>query len=52
MSYNTAKKVLELLLKELNVCSIDFVEYNPTLDENKKCIQKIEELLKVIRENL
>ncbi len=52
MSYNTAKKVLELLLKELNVCSMDFVEYNPTLDENKKCIQKIEELLKVIRENL
>ena len=52
MSYNTAKKTLELLLKELNVCNMDFVEYNPTLDKDKKCIEKIEELLKVIRENL
>ena len=52
MSYNTVKKTLKLLLKELNVCSIDFVEYNPLLDEDKKCKEKIEELLKVIRENL
>lgn len=52
ISYKTAKKVLETLLKELNVCSMDFVEYNPTLDKDKKCKLKIEELLKVIKENL
>jgi arginase len=52
ISYKTAKKILETLLKELNVCSMDFVEYNPTLDKDKKCKLKIEELLKVIKENL
>lgn len=52
ISYNTAKKVLELLLNELNICSMDFVEYNPLLDEDKQCKVKIEELLKVIKNNL
>lgn len=39
------KKILKLLLTNLNVCSMDIVEYNPLLDKDDKCKNKIEEIL-------
>ncbi len=49
--FKTAKKILGLLLSNLNVVSMDIVEYNPTLDVNKEGIGKIEELLLELKEN-
>ena len=47
MSYKEFNEILEKLLTKLNVCSIDFVEYNPLLDKNKEDIKKVKETLKL-----
>ena len=52
MKFNTAKKILKLLLNKFNVCSMDMVEYNPLLDENYECKEKVDELLNIIKESL
>ena len=39
-----------MLLTNLNVCSLDIVEYNPLLDVDLKCKEKYEEILEVIKE--
>ena len=52
MSYQTVKKLINTVLNDFNVCSMDFVEYNPLLDKDKKDKEKIETLLEVIKENL
>ena len=44
------KKLLKVLLSNLNVCSMDIVEYNPLLDIDNKCKNKIEEIQKEILE--
>ena len=51
LTYRMVKKLLTLLLSNLNVVSMDIVEYNPTLDKDLKCKEKIEELLEIIKEN-
>lgn len=51
LTFKMTKKILELLLSNLNVVSMDIVEYNPLLDNDKKGIEKIEELLMEIKEN-
>lgn len=48
----TAKKCLNMLLTNLNVCSMDIVEYNPLLDKDYSCKNKIDEILKVIDASL
>lgn len=45
LTINMVKKILKLLLSNLNVCSMDIVEYNPLLDKDEKCKNKIEEIL-------
>ncbi|MBQ1813008.1 MAG: arginase family protein [Bacilli bacterium] len=52
MKFNTAKKILELLLNNFNVCSIDMVEYNPLLDTDFKCREKVDEILNIIKNSL
>lgn len=49
LTLRMVKKILRLLLENLNVCSMDIVEYNPLLDEDKKCFQKVEEILLEIK---
>ena len=39
------KKLLKLLFSNLNVCGMDIVEYNPLLDKEVKCKEKVEEIL-------
>jgi len=48
----TVKKAIELMLTKLNVCSMDIVEYNPLLDEDKKCLKKAEEILEIVNNSL
>ncbi len=48
ISYKEFNEVLNKLLTKLNVCSIDFVEYNPLLDKDKKDLKKVEETLKLV----
>jgi len=45
LTLNQVKKILKLLLTNLNVCSMDIVEYNPLLDKDEKCKNKIEDIL-------
>lgn len=45
------KRILSLLFENLNVVSMDIVEYNPLLDIDLKCKSKIEELLLTIKES-
>ena len=52
MKFNTAKKILELLLSNFNVCSIDMVEYNPLLDTDFKCREKVDKILNIIKNSL
>ena len=49
LTLNQAKKILKLLLTNLNVSSMDIVEYNPFLDKDEKCKNKIEEILYEIK---
>ena len=49
LSINMVKKILKLLLSNLNVCSMDIVEYNPLLDKEGKCKEKVEEILLEIK---
>lgn len=49
LTLNQAKKILKLLLSNLNVSSMDIVEYNPLLDIDEKCKNKIEEILYEIK---
>lgn len=51
LTFRMVKKILELLLINLNVVSMDIVEYNPTLDKDLKCIEKVEDILLTIKEN-
>lgn len=48
LTINMVKKLLKLLLTNLNVSSMDIVEYNPLLDKDEKCKNKIEEILNEI----
>lgn len=50
ISFIEFKDILKKLVKNLNVCSMDFVEYNPKLDNNKEDIKKVEEVLKLVDE--
>lgn len=52
LSFKMVKKILRLLISNLNVCSMDIVEYNPLLDEDGKCKEKIEELLLEVKSSL
>ena len=52
LTINMVKKILKLLLSNLNVCSMDIVEYNPLLDKEEKCKEKVEEILVEIKEAL
>ena len=47
-TYKEFNEILQKLLTKLNVCSIDFVEYNPLLDKNKKDKKKVVETLKLV----
>lgn len=50
LSLKMIKTALSMLLTNLNVCSLDIVEYNPLLDVDLKCKEKYEEILEVIKE--
>ena len=50
LSLKMIKTALSMLLTNLNVCSLDIVEYNPLLDTDLKCKEKYEEILEVIKE--
>lgn len=52
ISFDTVNKALELLLKKLNIISMDIVEYNPLLDSDLSCKNKIEVLVGTIYNNL
>ncbi len=52
LSFKMVKKLLRLLISNLNVSSMDIVEYNPLLDEDGKCKDKIEELLLEVKSSL
>lgn len=52
LSFKMTKKLLRLLISNLNVSSMDIVEYNPLLDEDGKCKEKIEELLLEVKSSL
>lgn len=52
MHFETVKKVLKLLFDKFNVCSMDMVEYNPLLDKDFKCREKIEDILYIIYKGL
>jgi len=52
LTLRMVKKILKLLLENLNVCSMDIVEYNPLLDEEEKCKEKVEDILAEIKEAL
>lgn len=52
LSFKMVKKLLRLLISNLNVSSMDIVEYNPLLDEDGKCKEKIEELLLEVKSSL
>lgn len=45
LTLNQVKKILKLLLINLNVSSMDIVEYNPLLDKDLKCKEKIKDIL-------
>lgn len=51
LTFNMVKKILTLLLNNLNVVSMDIVEYNPLLDEDFKCKEKVGEILSIIKES-
>lgn len=42
---NMVKKLLKQLVSNLEVCSMDIVEYNPLLDKDEKCKEKVKEIL-------
>ena len=46
------RSILTLLLKEVDVCSMDLVEYNPLLDTDLKCKDKIKDILLDINDSL
>lgn len=48
MNIFDAKKLLSRLLDELNVVSIDFVEFNPLLDESNKTLNLMTSLIDLI----
>lgn len=50
LDFKMAKKILGLLIENLNVISMDIVEYNPLLDNDLKCKKKVEELLLEIKD--
>ena len=50
LSLKMIKTALSMLLTNLNVCSLDIVEYNPLLDTDLKCKEKYEEILEVLKE--
>ena len=52
MKFNTVKKVLELLLNKFNICSMDMVEYNPLLDADFECREKIDKILNIVKQGL
>lgn len=52
LTINMVKKLLKLLLSNLNVCSMDIVEYNPLLDKEEKCKEKVKEILLEIKEGI
>lgn len=48
LSFEEAKQIIQQLISKLTVCSIDFVEYNPLLDDKMEDIKKVEEILKKV----
>lgn len=52
LSFDVVNKGLELLLKKLNITSMDIVEYNPLLDKNFECKKKIEILVDTIKKSI
>lgn len=49
MTYGTVKKLVNEILNNFNVCSMDIVEYNPLLDCDGECKKKVEDILLAIR---
>ncbi|WP_304406154.1 arginase family protein, partial [uncultured Clostridium sp.] len=52
LSFTESKILIESILGTSLVRSIDFVEYNPDLDENNRTIETCIELLKLISKTL
>ena len=52
ISVSEAKTLLSVFLSELPVCSIDFVEYNPLLDDNNKSLACCKDILHEIDNKL
>lgn len=52
VSLTDTKKCLELLIKNTNLISMDFVEYNPLLDTDNSCKLIIKDLLNLINNTL
>ncbi len=52
LNLNEAIKCLELLFSNLNVSTLDMVEYNPVLDKDGSCLSKIEVILEKIKKYL
>lgn len=52
LTFAEAKNILETVIGTNLIRSIDFVEFNPALDENNKTIETCTELLKVISNSL
>ena len=52
LSLKVVKKISKLLIENLEVSSMDIVEYNPLLDKDNSCREKIEEILLDINSSL
>lgn len=52
ISVSEVKTLLSVFLSELPVCSLDFVEYNPLLDDSNKSLSCCVDLLRVIDDKL
>lgn len=48
LTLEDVKKILYYLFDNLNVCTMDIVEYNPSIDKNNECLNKSKEVFEVI----
>lgn len=52
ITLNAAKKILNMLFLNLNIVSMDIVEYNPLLDKDYNCKKKVEEIILEIKRSM
>lgn len=50
LTLNTTIELLKELLENINICSMDIVEYNPLIDKNYECREKFKTILEKIKE--